>query len=107
MGTEDGCPCPHLAFVFVGETGEFEYRSPAFEKKAARRRLQDLDLVKLRKLLERIGYGNKLLALEVTYGGMACGPVWSTDVYGFDYETVENGGETAPAPATPSAAEAP
>ncbi|HQP87792.1 MAG TPA: hypothetical protein PLL76_16200 [Thermoanaerobaculia bacterium] len=83
-------PCPHLAFIFVGEAGEFEYRSPAFEKKAARRRLNDLDLVKLRKLLERIGYGNKLLALEVTYGGMACGPVWYTDVYGFDYETVED-----------------
>ncbi len=83
-------PCPHLAFIFVGETGEFEYRSPAFEKREARRRLNDFDLVKLRKLLERIGYGNKLLALEITYGGMACGPVWHTDVYGFDYETVED-----------------
>jgi hypothetical protein len=81
-------PCTHLAFIFVGEVGEFEYRSPGFEKKAVRRRLHDLDLSKLRKLLERIGYGNELLALEVTYGGMACGPVWYTDVYGFDYGTV-------------------
>ena len=96
-------PCPHLAFVFVGEVGEFEYRSPSFERKAARRRLHDLDLGKLRRLLERIGYGNELLALEITHGGMACGPVWYTDVYGFDYGTVgdeEEAGE-------PSAAVAP
>lgn len=81
-------PCTHLAFIFVGEAGEFEYRSPGFEKKAVRRRLHDLDLARLRRLLERIGYGNELLALEITYGGMACGPVWYTDVYGFDYGTV-------------------
>lgn len=87
-GLAQADPCPHLAFIFVGEVGEFAYRSPAFEKKAVRRRLVDLDLVKLRKLLERIGYGSKLLAIEITYGGMACGPVWSTDVYGFDYETI-------------------
>ena len=88
-------PCPHLAFLFVGEVGEFEYRSPAFQKRAIGRCLNDLDLVKLRKLLERIGYGNKLLALEITHGGMACGPVWYTDVYGFDYETVEGEADAA------------
>ena len=81
-------PCPHLAFLFVGEVGEFEYRSAAFEERAKGRRLHDLDLVKLRKLLERIGYANQLLALEITHGGMACGPVWYTDVYGFDYGTM-------------------
>ena len=86
-------PCPHLAFIFVGEAGEFEYRSPAFEKRGKGRRLYDLDLVKLRKLLERIGYSNTLLALEVTYGGMACGPVWYTDVYGFDYGMLAEGKE--------------
>ena len=56
--------------------------------------------MKLRKLLERIGYGNKLLALEITHGGMACGPVWYTDVYGFDYGTVgEEEGESVDHPA--------
>ncbi|MBK6407032.1 MAG: hypothetical protein IPF66_19650 [Holophagales bacterium] len=53
------------------------------------RRISALDLPKLRKFLERIGCRNKLLALEITYGGMACGPVWYSDVYGFDYETVD------------------
>ena len=64
--------------------------------------------MKLRKLLERIGYGNKLLALEITYGGMACGPVWYTDVYGFDYETVGDEEEAEePADAAAPAAGAP
>ena len=39
------------------------------------------------------GYGNGLLALEITYGGMACGPVWYTDVYGFNFGVLEEGGE--------------
>ncbi len=79
--------CRHLAFIFIGEIAEFEFRSTDFQKRAAGRRTSQLDLSRLRKFLERIGYGNKLLALEITYGGMACGPVWYSDVYGFDYET--------------------
>ncbi|MBK6407905.1 MAG: hypothetical protein IPF66_24555 [Holophagales bacterium] len=80
--------CRHLAFVFIGEIAEFGFRSTDFQKRAAGRRTSQLDLSKLRKFLERIGYGNKLLALEITYGGMACGPVWYSDVYGLDYETI-------------------
>ncbi len=80
--------CRHLAFVFIGETAEFGYRYADFQKREARRRTSQLDLSRLRGVLERIGYGNKLRALEITYGGGACGPVWYSDVYGFDYETV-------------------
>lgn len=40
------------------------------------------------------GYGNDLLTLEITYGGMACGPGWYTDVYCFDFGVPdEEGGE--------------
>ena len=53
--------CRHLAFVFIGEIAEFGYRSADFQKRAAGRRTSQLDLSKLRKFLERIGYGNKLL----------------------------------------------
>ena len=86
-------PCPHLAFVFVGEVGDFEYRSPDFTRRAAHRRTHDLDLARLRTLLVNAGYGNGLLSLEITYGGMACGPVWYTDVYGFDYGMLAEGKE--------------
>ena len=34
-------------------------------------------------------YGNGLLAREITCGGMACGPVWYTDVNGFDFGVAE------------------
>ena len=80
--------CRHVAFIFRGETAEFVYRSADFQEREARRRTSQLNLSKLRGALERFGYGNKLLALEITYGGMACGPAWYSDVYGFDYETV-------------------
>ena len=52
------------------------------------------------------GYGNGLLALEITYGGMACGPVWYRDVYGFDYETVVDDAAELEAPAFVVAASA-
>ena len=38
--------------------------------------------------LQQAGYDNKLLAIEITGGGMACGPIWHTDVFGFDYSTL-------------------
>jgi len=95
-------PCAHLAFIFVGAANEFEYRSPDFE-----RRMESLvtegekedeeydesteDLFaygEYPKLLQEVGYGDELLTLAISYGGMACGPVWYTDVYGFDYGTL-------------------
>lgn len=81
-------PCPHLAFVFVGEVSEFDFRSDGFLRRSAGRPSGRLDVSRLPRFLERIGYGNRLLVLELTYGGMACGPVWYTDVYGFDFESL-------------------
>jgi hypothetical protein len=37
---------------------------------------------------EKAGYDNSLPFSGVTYGGMGCGPVWYTDVYGFDFATM-------------------
>jgi hypothetical protein len=90
-------PCSHLAFLYIGEIGEFIYQSEAFENKFeatlnSHEETEDEDdyvgLDNLCECLAEAGYGNKLLALEITYGGMACGPVWFTDVYGFDYDTL-------------------
>lgn len=90
-------PCKHLAFVFIGELSEFIYQSESFEAEFeatlnAHEETEDDDeadnyigLHNLHDCLKEAGYGNNLLALEITYGGMACGPVWFTDVYGFDY----------------------
>lgn len=41
-----------------------------------------------KKFLEAADCVNKLLAIKITYGGMACGPDWYSDIYGFDYGTL-------------------
>ncbi|MCL7461785.1 hypothetical protein [Pseudomonas sp. NW5] len=103
-------PCAHLAFVFGGEEDEFIYASEDFAARFARfdaalqARFPDAesqnsdafeeasrfyrDLFPTR--LAEMGYGSQLLALRITYGGMADGaPVWFSDVYGFDYATLQ------------------
>ena len=87
---DDGsvAPCRHLAFVFVGAAGDFEYQSQDFASRCANVDIEGLYCDNLTNALQQAGYGNNLLAIEVTYGGMACGPVWYTDIFGFDYQTI-------------------
>ena len=81
-------PCPHLAFIYIGDAGDFEYTSQDFEKSMENIDDEELTFDTFREFLQKAGYGNKLLAMEITYGGMACGPVSATDVFGFDYGTL-------------------
>lgn len=91
--TEDGgviTPCPHLAFIYVGMLGDYEYTSEDFARRLEGLDDEDLEeMEELREVLAAAGYGNQLLALEVTYGGMGCGPMWFTDAFGFDYSTLK------------------
>lgn len=108
-GSEDECahctPCEHLAFIFVGEVGEFEYQSEDFKKRLGIVDDEEADVEDeneddeeddeddedFQAMLVRAGYDNKLLALEITYGGMSCsGPSWYTDIFGFDYGMMKN-----------------
>jgi len=86
-GREELTPCPHLAFIFSGETGGFAYASESFEKKCNGPDF-DGDAESIEEFLIKAGCGSKILALEITYGGRGCEPLWFTDVYGFDYETL-------------------
>lgn len=102
-------PCEHLAFVFGGEEDEFVYACDDFAARFERFNA-DLDArfaddaarasaeyeeassfyrdLFVRRLAE-LGYGTHLLALRITYGGMADGsPLWFSDVYGFDYALI-------------------
>lgn len=81
----DATPCPHLAFIYVGAANEYAFTSVDYDQKTEGLDDEDVDLDSFSELLSNAGYGNNLLALEVTYGGMACGPVWYTEIYGFDY----------------------
>jgi hypothetical protein len=76
--------CPHLAFVYLSACGEFEYMSPDFAQRFGTEE-PSLDAATVAKTLKNLGYENQMLAIEVTYGGMACGPVWYSDIYGFDF----------------------
>lgn len=74
-------PCPHLEFIYTEEG--FEYQT-----EECQRRLEDIDLdeiVEFSDALEQAGYDEKLLAIDITFGGMSCGPVWYSVVWGFDY----------------------
>ena len=90
IDAEDGeaIPCPHLAFIYSADDCEFVYTSDDFEQKT--RDFDDEYITRncLLRLLGDAGYGNSLLAVEITYGGMACGPVWYVHVFGFDYGTL-------------------
>lgn len=81
-------PCPHLAFIYVEAGDAFEYTSDVFRERLSQFDLESVDLETFEQMLAEAGYGNNLLALEITYGGMACGPAWSTVVFGFDYSTL-------------------
>ena len=81
-------PCKHLAFIYVGEVGGFEYTSADFNEKTKNLDFDELDPGNLEEFLKEAGYGNNLLVIELTHGGMACGPVWFTDVFGFDYDSL-------------------
>ena len=83
---DDGfSPCAHVSFIYMGVTGEFEYQSDEFAAKLESADTDNLSFDSFADYLAGMGYNNKTLALEVTYGGMACGPVWYTDVYGFSF----------------------
>ena len=81
-------PCKHLAFIFVKEVSDFEYKSADFVRRTQDLTVEQLDADGLEALLAAAGYGNQLLAIQLTHGGMGCGPMWFTEVFGFDYGTL-------------------
>ena len=83
-------PCHHLAFVYVGEVGEFVYQSMGFENKFRQVDINEVSFESFPALLEKAGYDNQMLAIEVAYGAMVDGKAhWYTDVYGYDYNTIK------------------
>jgi len=82
-------PCDHLVFILDCDLAEFEYKSPEFDQKlAATFNWRVISLEKVEKSLKKLGYNNELLVLEITFGGVACGPYSFTDLVAFDYSKV-------------------
>ena len=83
-------PCHHLAFIYVGEISEFVYQSMPFENKFRTVDISEVSFESFPTLLEKAGYNNQMLAIEVAYGAMVDGKAhWYTDVYGYDYNTIK------------------
>ena len=97
MGENGGeaTPCEHQAFMYVGEIGEFTYKSDDFCQRIKNDEFEDENNVDddrygIKKVLADAGYDNKMLVIELTYGGMtSCGPTWYTVICGFDYGTLK------------------
>ena len=86
IGGEGFAACNHLLFVFVGMAGLFDLIDPALEAQIAReteRRVVEgeIELPPLELAYELLGASSAkgLLAISMTTGGMACGPVWETN----------------------------
>ena len=81
-------PCKHLAFFYLPSVDAFEYKSDDFAKRIEPIEIDELDYDNFKEFLIEAGYDNSMLALELTYGGIACGPVSFTIVVGYDYSTI-------------------
>ena len=77
-------PCEHLAFIYLNDIDEYEYQSEDFAKRLENIP-EDEDTKYFYNLLVKAGYDNKLLAVEIVHGGMACGPIWNSVTFGYDY----------------------
>jgi hypothetical protein len=86
-GGSEMTPCHHLAFIFVGSSGTFEYKSAEFAERSSDVEEDDLSFENFEEYLESLEYDNSMLVLEVTHGGIP--NVWYTDIYGFDYSTYQ------------------
>jgi len=83
-------PCPHLLFVHYGVSGCFEHVSDDLSARLEKLGGEEaFDCSDFPGSLRQAGYDDSVLVLEVTYGGIACGPAWSTDTYGFGFRIVE------------------
>lgn len=83
-------PCPHLAFMYGFGFSDYGHQSDDFLKRTEHLEGTCLTFDNIVEFLKNAGYGNNMLAIEVTYGGMSCGPSWYTDVYGFDFNTLKD-----------------
>ncbi len=89
---EGRAPCPHTLFSFFSEIGNFGFMAP--QVKAIVDGLNELpeeerDIFNpVQELVANLN-GKSAFCMEVTFGGMACGPVWTTAWVGFDFDPPE------------------
>lgn len=87
LGPEgDTGDCRHLLFMYLCNAGEFEYQRTDFAERCCDRGSIDWTLDGFREQLDALGYDARLLVVALRRTGMACGPVGSTELYGFLFD---------------------
>ena len=83
----DAPNCAHVQWVYLGETGEFTYTTPAVQAAIdeLKQAEEDDEVESLKERFEATWSSNTRVSFEITTGGMACGPVWSTISVGVEY----------------------
>ncbi len=72
-------PCKHLACVYDQEAQEFTFKSDDFKQRLAFSKTTVMDELDTR-MLAQLGYGDELLALDLTRAGC-----WSRELFAFDF----------------------
>jgi len=85
----DIVPCDHLLYFFITACGEFIYQRDDVKVHIENVYDEDGDIEDISGTILKKLKKPSALALEITYGGMACGPIWDTDYVGFDFEVID------------------
>ena len=72
-------PCKHLACVYDQEAQEFTFKSDDFKQRLATSKTSLSDELDTH-VLAQLGYGDELLALDLTRAGC-----WSRELFAFDF----------------------
>jgi len=72
-------PCRHLACVYDQEAQQFTFKSDGFEQRLATSKTSLSDELDAH-VLSQLGYGDELLALDLTRAGC-----WSRELFAFDF----------------------
>ncbi len=85
--------CDHMAFAYSFDSSSEMYESKEFAEKIRQVSEYGLMDVTFENIVDRLieaGYGNNLLAIEITHGKPEYGPFhsWRTDVLAYDFSTI-------------------
>jgi hypothetical protein len=84
--------CKHVEWVYLDELSEFIFAQPEVQARIDdfnERADEDDDLDPLEELQKVWGSSTKVV-FNITTGGMACGPIWSTARFGLNFEPEES-----------------
>lgn len=81
---EEMTPCSHLAFIFLGDRGEYAFMTESYRDRLGSSCIELDTLEPTQGLLGAMGYGDELVTLQVEYGDKVRGGSTFSDMLAFD-----------------------